>query len=58
MDLLRRRFPIGEYRPKHWLDADRRGEWLVPVCMGVCVLALWVPLFLGGDAWVTAHTRV
>lgn len=47
MRLLRRLFPIGPYTPKHWLDTDRRGAWLVPVCMGVCVLALWAPLFLG-----------
>lgn len=39
-DLLRRWLPIGPYTPKHWLDTDRRGDWLVPVCLGVDVLVL------------------
>jgi hypothetical protein len=44
--LLRRLFPIGEYRYTHWLDTDRRGAWLVPVCMGVCFLAIYGPIFI------------
>lgn len=39
--LLRRWFPIGPYTPKHWLDTDKRGDWLVPVCLGVVVLVLF-----------------
>lgn len=43
---LRRHFPIGPYTPKHWLDTDRRGDWLVGVAMGVCFFAVWLPVFL------------
>lgn len=46
ISFLRRLLPIGEHRPKHWLDTDHRGSWLIPVCMAVCVLAVWGPLFL------------
>lgn len=44
--LLRRLFPIGPYTPKHWLDTDRRGEWLLLVCVALCMAAVYVPLFL------------
>ena len=46
-DFLRRILPIGPYQPKHWLDTDRRGDWLVPVSMGLCFFAVWVPVFVG-----------
>lgn len=46
ISFFRRILPIGEYKPTHWLDTDRRGAWLVPVCMGVCFFLLWVPLFI------------
>jgi hypothetical protein len=43
---LRKVLPIGPYTPKHWLDTDRRGEWLLPVCVALCMAAVYVPLFL------------
>lgn len=42
MRFLRRILPIGAYEPKHWLDTDRRGEWLVGV--STVVVALYVSL--------------
>lgn len=45
-NFLRRILPLGPYTPKHWLDTDHRGAWLIPVCMATCFLAMWVPLFL------------
>ena len=36
-NLLHRLLPIGPYTPKHWLDTDRRGAWLIPLCLFVGV---------------------
>ena len=43
---LRKVLPIGPYAPRHWLDTDRRREWLLPVCVALCLAAVYVPLFL------------
>lgn len=45
-EFLSKFLPIGEYHPKHWMDHDHRGAWLVPVCVGAAFLAMWVPFFL------------
>lgn len=45
MNWLRRLLPLGPHRPRHWLDTDTRGAWLVPVCLGVAFLGVWGPVF-------------
>jgi len=47
MNLLRRLLPIGPYTPKHLLDYDKRGAWLIPVCLlvgvgGPYLYVVWV----------------
>ena len=37
LHLLHRLLPIGPYTPKHWLDTDHRGAWLIPLCLFVGV---------------------
>ena len=45
-DFLSKYLPLGSYTPKHVLGYDHRGDWLIPVCMAACFLAVWIPLFL------------